>query len=105
LKYGGSALWAAMIYWLVAGIFTRKPVFLIALFACIATTGIETFKLVYSPGLESFRLTLAGKLLLGRIFSLKDLVAYAVAIALCGALDHSPLKKENLNVSKGNTPL
>jgi hypothetical protein len=42
---------------------------------------VEFSRLVHTPWLDAFRLTTAGALLLGRIFSLWNLVAYAVGIA------------------------
>jgi hypothetical protein len=36
---------------------------------------------VHTPWLDAFRLTTSGALLLGRIFSLWNLVAYAIGIA------------------------
>jgi hypothetical protein len=44
-------------------------------------TAVEVFKLYRSPGMDAFRLTLAGKLMLGRVFSGWDIAAYWVAIA------------------------
>jgi hypothetical protein len=38
--------------------------------------------------LEAFRETLAGKLILGRHFSLKDIAAYWIAIAVLWVLDN-----------------
>jgi hypothetical protein len=48
---------------------------------------VELFRLVHAPGLDAFRLTLAGALLLGRIFSPWDMLAYGVGIALGVWLD------------------
>jgi hypothetical protein len=42
-----------------------------------------------APGIDAFRVTLAGKLLLGRFFSAWDIVAYWVAIAVAAALDRA----------------
>jgi hypothetical protein len=48
---------------------------------------VELSRLVHAPWLDAFRLTIAGALLLGRIFSPWDIVAYAVGIALGAGLD------------------
>ena len=50
---------------------------------------VECSRLVHAPWLDAFRLTTAGALLLGRIFSLWNLVAYAVGIALGVWIDRS----------------
>ncbi|MGI4855171.1 MAG: DUF2809 domain-containing protein [Janthinobacterium lividum] len=86
-KYGGSALWALLIYWLVS---TVKPGWRIgsaALCAVSMSTAIELLKLYHAPDLDAFRLTLPGVLLLGRIFSLWDIVVYWLAIGLGAWID------------------
>lgn len=81
VKYGGSLLWATMVF-LPVGVLlpwlTRSQLASIALVIAIA---VEFSRLVHTPWLDAFRLTTAGALLLGRIFSLWDLVAYAIGIA------------------------
>jgi len=87
-KYGGSFLWALMIYWIVSTLRPRWPIPRAALGAGLIATTVELFKLYRAPWLNLFRLTLPGALLLGRIFSIWDLIFYALAI-LAGALaDH-----------------
>jgi Protein of unknown function (DUF2809) len=87
VKYGGSMLWALTIYWIVSsllGDWRRVPV---ALLAGTLATAVEFFKLYHSPGMDAFRLTLPGILILGRIFSGWDILAYWVAIAAGSILD------------------
>jgi hypothetical protein len=48
---------------------------------------VELFRLVHAPWLDAFRLTLAGALLLGRIFSPWDMLAYGVGIVMAMLLD------------------
>jgi hypothetical protein len=50
-------------------------------------TAVEFFKLYHSPGMDAFRLTLPGMILLGRYFSVRDIVAYWVAIGLAAWID------------------
>lgn len=80
VKYGGSLLWALMIYWIVSSARPLWPLTRGALVSGAIALCVELFKLYHAPLLDAFRLTLPGKLLLGRVFSLWDLVAYAVAI-------------------------
>ncbi len=56
--------------------------------AAVIAVGVELFRLVHTPWLDSFRLTMAGALLLGRIFSPWDILAYAIGIALGALLDN-----------------
>ena len=87
VKYGGSILWGAMVYWLLATIFVSSRPFRIAAVALILAVAVELFRLWHTPTLEAFRLTTAGALLLGRVFSLWNIAAYATGIAAALALD------------------
>jgi hypothetical protein len=87
VKYGGSLLWGAMMFFLVAIAAARLPQWTIALVAAAIAIGVELFRLVHAPWLDAFRLTLAGALLLGRIFSPWNLLAYSAGIFLAGLLD------------------
>jgi hypothetical protein len=87
VKYGGSALWAIMIYWLASSALpaTRAPAS--ALLAGGVATAVECFKLYHAPALDDFRHTVAGAVLLGRIFSFVDILVYWLAIAIAASLD------------------
>lgn len=78
-KWGGSVLWGAMVYGLVGLVLPQPRRRIVALAASLALA-VEAFRLVHTPGLDAFRLTLTGKLLIGRVFSLLNLVAYAGGI-------------------------
>jgi hypothetical protein len=87
VKYGGSVLWGAMVFFLVAIAGPRLSKLRIASVSAVIAVGVELLRLVHTPWLDDFRLTLAGALLLGRIFSLWDIVAYVAGIGLALALD------------------
>jgi hypothetical protein len=59
----------------------------IALISASIAVCVELFRLVHAPWLDAFRLTLAGALLLGRIFSPLDILAYGVGIVFGMLLD------------------
>lgn len=85
--YGGGFLWGMMLYLLALALRPRgrgRPACLVA----AATTAflIELSRLIRTPDLDAFRATLAGQLLLGRIFSVWNLLAYAVGIGAAAAL-------------------
>lgn len=82
VKYGGSVLWAVMLYWLIVALAPRLRPHQVAAVALVIAIAVELIRLVHTPWLDSFRLTLAGALLLGRIFSLWNIVAYAVGIGI-----------------------
>ncbi len=86
-KYGGSVLWAAMIYWLLGALLPRVPASRLAACACVLAAAVELSRLYHAPALDAFRMTLAGKLLLGRFFSAWNMVAYWLAIGCAAAAD------------------
>ncbi len=87
VKYGGSTMWALMVYWVLAFVWPKRSVGWIALAAGVIATLVELQRLYHSPGLDAFRHSLAGILLLGNFFSVRDIVAYWLAIAVGAAVD------------------
>jgi uncharacterized protein DUF2809 len=89
VKYGGSVLWGTMVLFLVAALRPRLAPQRVAALAMVIAAVVELIRLVHTPWLDDFRLTLAGALLLGRIFSVWDIVAYAAGILLGTAVDQA----------------
>jgi hypothetical protein len=87
VKYGGSMLWAVMIYWIVSALLPTRTPFAVAFLAAGVATAVEFLKLFHTPAFDAFRLTLPGILVLGRFFSVWDIVAYWVAIAVAAVID------------------
>jgi hypothetical protein len=87
VKYGGSMLWGTMVFFLVAICASGQPRWKIALISVSIAIGVELFRLVHTPWLDEFRLTTAGALLLGRVFSPWNILAYAAGIGLGMLLD------------------
>jgi hypothetical protein len=86
-KYLGSVLWAAALYWFLATLLPKlRPPSLATLAIAIATT-LELTRLIPIAPIDAFRLTFAGKILLGRYFSIKNIAAYILAITLTATLD------------------
>jgi hypothetical protein len=86
-KYGGSGLWAIALYWLVAALLPKRSSLTVAAIAAAAAALLELSRLWHIPAMDAFRLTLAGRLLLGRFFSLRNIAAYWLAIAVVALLD------------------
>jgi hypothetical protein len=82
VKYGGSIMWALMIYWIISALFARWCLMSVALLSGAIAAAVEFLKLYHVPWLDAFRLTLPGILVLGRHFSLWDILAYWIAICL-----------------------
>jgi hypothetical protein len=87
VKYGGSVLWGTMVFLLVAIVAGGQSRRNVALISISIAVGVELFRLVHTPWLDDFRLTIAGALLLGRIFSLWNMLTYGVGIVLAMLLD------------------
>src|SRR3954447_1770437 len=87
VKYGGSLLWATMVFLLVGVLLPRLSRAQIAAIAMAIAVVVEFSRLVHMPWLDAFRLTTAGALLLGRIFSPWNLLVYGVGFALGFGMD------------------
>jgi hypothetical protein len=87
VKFGGSLLWGAMVYFLVGFMLPTGRWPLIAGVAMTLATFIECSRLYHTSELDAFRLTTAGALLLGRVFSIWNIAAYAGGIALAVAME------------------
>lgn len=87
VKYGGSMLWATMVYFLVAMAVPARSRWSAALVAGAIAVCVELFRLVHTPWLDALRMTTAGALLIGRIFSLWNMLAYGIGIVLGMLLD------------------
>ena len=87
VKYGGSMLWGTMVFFLVAIAAPGRSLWRMALISALLAVCVELFRLVHTPWLDDFRLTTLGGLLLGRVFSPWNMLAYGVGIMLGMILD------------------
>ena len=92
-KYGGSVLWAVALYWFVGACLPRLGSFGVAWIAAATAAALEFSRLWHSPLTDAFRVSLAGRILLGRYFSWKNIAAYWLAIALVALLDEMILRR------------
>lgn len=87
VKYGGSALWAAMYFFVFALLLRARPREQALYVAALACALIECLKLVHNPALDVFRMTSVGAWTLGRVFSGWNFLAYGAGLAGAYALD------------------
>jgi Protein of unknown function (DUF2809) len=87
-KYLGSTLWAAALYWFLATLLPKLRPIAVATLAMTIATLLELTRLIPIAPIDAFRQTFAGQILVGRYFSLKNIAAYLLAIALTATLDH-----------------
>ena len=82
-KGAGDALWAAVVYLLIALLRPRLPIRTVALSAALFAAAIEFSQIYHAPWIDSLRRTLPGALILGSVFSPYDFIYYAVGIGVC----------------------
>ena len=93
-KYPGDALWALMVFFGWCALRPRARTRELALLALATSVAVECAKLWQAPWLVAFRHTSAGHLLLGHVFSWRNLAAYGVGglagVALVRLLPRPP---------------
>lgn len=95
-KYGGSALWAVLIYWLIAFAAPRAQALSLLLAGVVIVTLVELSRLWHPEWLDTFRLTLAGKLILGKVFSWWNLPAYYAGLVAACLMDGYLLRRPSI---------
>jgi NO-binding membrane sensor protein with MHYT domain len=78
--YLGDAIWATMIYVMMAFVFAHKLPKQIAVFSLLFCYAIELSQLYQAPWINAIRSTTIGALVLGSGFLWSDLLAYALGI-------------------------
>lgn len=97
--YAGDVLWAAMVYLLIAALWSRAPIWRVAAGAAVFSLAIELSQLYHAPWIDAVRRTRLGGLVLGFGFLWSDLACYAVGIALAAALDHQLASRSAAHLS------
>jgi hypothetical protein len=95
VKYGGSTLWAMMLYWIVSTILPTARLFLITSLTGALATSIEVLKLYHSVPLDNFRDSIPGILTLGHTFSPWDIFVYWLAIYVAASMDAGARSRMN----------
>ena len=93
MKYGGSTLWAMMIYWVLTLVWPKTNAVTLAAIAVAIATLAELSRLFHVAWFDAFRVSLPGAILLGRYFSVRNIVAYWVAIIAAAAFDALVLRR------------
>jgi uncharacterized membrane protein YoaT (DUF817 family) len=93
-KYGGSVLWGAMVFFVVAAVVPSMKLAIAACVAALVAAGVEASQLVHVGWLDDVRATVIGALLFGRTFTWWDIASYWVGIA--GAYASTALARRSL---------
>lgn len=86
-RFGGDALWAAMVLWLSALLRPTAGTRRLALVALAVSFAVEVGQLYQAPWIDAVRRTVVGRLVLGQGFLWSDLVSYAVGVGLAAGVD------------------
>ena len=86
-KYGGSILWAMMVYFGLRVLWPRALVWVVATLAAIAAALGEATQLISVPWFDALRATTIGHLIFGRTFAIEDIAAYWIGILLAALAD------------------
>jgi hypothetical protein len=81
-KYPGDAIWAMMIFFAGGALRPRATTLQVAAGAMLFCVLIEFFKLYQAPWMVAIRDSTIGHLIFGHVFSLENLVAYAIGVLL-----------------------
>ena len=91
-QYLGDALWALMIYLIVAFLFKNRSIKWVALYSILFCYMIEISQLYHVEWIDQIRNTWLGGLVLGFGFLWSDLLAYTIGVGL-GVLAETLIKK------------
>lgn len=92
-RYAGDTLWAAMVFWGLALIFSRARTIVLAIGAVGFAWCVELSQLYHAPWLDALRSTRLGALALGEGFVWSDLGCYVVGVALAACCDVALLRQ------------
>jgi hypothetical protein len=103
-KYPGDALWAQMVYWLLALWAPGVSAVKLALGSLLVSFADELSQLYQAPWIQQIRATTVGHLVLGSHFSWLDVASYTVGIGMLAPLDawlHRPRPRTLTGAVKG----
>ena len=92
-RYAGDALWAALVFWLLALAWRRSSTAAITVASLVIAFATEISQLYHASWIDSLRATWFGGLVLGSGFLWSDLVCYAAGIAIAAGCDTLPLAR------------
>jgi hypothetical protein len=82
-----------MIYFLIAALMPHRNTIVPAAIAILIANLVELSRLYHTSSLDAFRLTLAGALLLGRVFEPLHLLTYTATILLTALVDQAAIRR------------
>ncbi|MDX9853201.1 MAG: DUF2809 domain-containing protein [Tenuifilaceae bacterium] len=95
----GDAIWASMIFVLLAIVLKKVSTARVALASLLFCYAIEITQLYHAPWIDTLRATRIGGLILGFGFLWSDLVAYAVGVAAAAIVEKTSIKLNKKTIS------
>ena len=86
-RYAGDALWAALVFWLLALGWRRAGTLRLAGGAIAVAFAVECSQLYHAAWIDAIRVKRIGALVLGSDFLWSDLACYAVGVSIVAMLD------------------
>lgn len=90
--YLGDAIWAAMIYVMMAFVFANKLPKQVAIFSLLFCFAIELSQLYQAPWINAIRSNTLGALVLGSGFLWSDLLAYTIGVGMAFLIEKKFIK-------------
>lgn len=88
-KYGGVALWAMMLYWIVRCSAPSMRKWTSAALTLAISFLVEIAQLYHAPWIDAIRATRLGAAILGSVFHWPDFPAYTAGVILALLLDRT----------------
>ena len=86
-RYAGDALWATLVFWILAIVRPGATETMLALAALGIAVSVEVSQLYHAPWIDAIRATTPGALVLGQGFRWSDLACYVVGVLLAWGVD------------------
>jgi glycopeptide antibiotics resistance protein len=86
--YLGDTLYALMMFWIMAFLFPRKSVLIVAVLSLMVCFSIELSQLYQASWIVEIRKTRLGGLVLGFGFLWSDLISYFVGVVFGFLIEH-----------------
>ena len=91
--YVGDVMWAAMVYFAAAALWTRATSSRIAAGALLFSMVIEISQLYHAPWIDALRATRPGAVVLGFGFLWSDIACYAIGVGLAALIDRAIVRR------------
>jgi hypothetical protein len=86
-QYAGDTLWAAMVFWLLALVASRRSTVYLAVSTLVIAFAVEFSQLYHAAWADAVRGTWFGGLVIGSGFLWSDLACYTIGVGIAAGVD------------------